>query len=140
MKKTLILVAMLFAGICFSSCSKDDGGGNISKKLVGMWVETADEEGAYGGIEDLYEISETTIIQYWYDKHPYYTSFSSGYLLNCTKEDFYKDFETKYSIENDGSMWVFSTLFGKMDFLNNDKLKITRDDEYFIWERVKGFK
>lgn len=145
---------MLLAGVCFSSCSKDDGGGdngNISEKLVGLWIETEDywdgELEKYSGneFESFYEFkADDTIVQLYYGNG---CSYSNGYVYGIDRNDLeYDSMTMKYKIIDD-IIWTGDIKICKVIFINNDKIKLewaedafTQSGDYSIYERVKGFK
>ncbi len=155
MKKILLFTCILVAGLCITSCSKDDGvNGNISKNLEGLWVETEyyDEEYKYEGIVDcrnsvgqLYEFfSDNSICIYDYEVEN--GIFSNGFIYEISKNDIerYNNLgRLKYQIENN-VLWVAGIQMGKITFINDNKFKLEDIIEgyyyYSIFERVKGFK
>ena len=155
MKKILLLTCMLVAGLCITSCSKDDIGSNddnLYEKLVGLWIETEDyNDGVlekYSGNEFgyFYEFySDKSIVQL--ETIGRGCSFSNGYVYGVKRNDLEYDSPiVKYEII-DNVIWAAKQKFGKIVFQGNDKFKIewaedafTKLGDYSIYERVKGFK
>jgi len=152
MKKLLAFAAILFCGLCFSSCTKDDAGSN-NGKLDGLWAET--EWGYFDSYDDeffvedesdcvtyLIEFSSGICTDYETDGMP----FKNGYLIGNSK-DLEKGISIEYSYKNN-SLWAMGIEVASVTFLSSDKIKLTYtsfvneedDGEYAIYERVKGFK
>ena len=145
MKKILLLTCMLVAGICITSCSKDDGGsnGNLSKKLEGLWACTADYYGdgdsyIYNNSTDyLLEFSNGVIKEYEGREYPFINGYITGSLNNFDLENV-----AEYQLKGN-EVWVAGYLTFKVEYINSDKLKLLDADssgDYSIYERVKGFK
>ncbi len=145
MKKILLLTCMLVTGLCITSCSKDDGGsnGNLSKTLEGLWACTADYYGdgdnyIYNNSTDyLLEFSNGVIKEYEGREYPFINGYITGSLSNFDLE-----IVAEYQLKGN-EVWVAGYLIFKVEYVNNDKLKLLYADssgDYSIYERVKGFK
>ena len=96
MKKILLFTCMLVAGLCITSCSKDDSGsdGNISNKLEGLWACTANYFGdgdsyIYDNSTDyLLEFSNGIIKDYDGEECPFINGYITGSFSDFNLENF----------------------------------------------------
>ena len=95
MKKILLFTCMLVAGLCITSCSKDDSGSdeNVSNKLDGLWACTANYFGdgdsyIYDNSTDyLLEFSNGIIKDYNGEECPFINGYITGSLSDFNLEN-----------------------------------------------------
>ena len=145
MKKILLFTCMLVAGLCITSCYKDDCGSdeNVSNKLDGLWACTANYFGdgdsyIYDNSTDyLLEFSNGIIKDYNGEECPFINGYITGSL-----SDFNLENVEEYQLKGN-EIWISGVLWLIVEFIDNDKLKLINADsidEYSIYERIKGFK
>ena len=145
MKKILLFTCMLVAGLCITSCYKDDCGSdeNVSNKLDGLWACTANYFGdgdSYiydNSTEYLLEFSNGIIKDYNGEECPFINGYITGSL-----SDFNLENVEEYQLKGN-EIWIGGVLWLIVEFIDNDKLKLIDGDSsdyYSIYERIKGFK
>lgn len=145
MKKILLFTCMLVAGLCITSCYKDDCGSdeNVSNKLDGLWACTANYFGdgdsyIYDNSTDyLLEFSNGIIKDYNGEECPFINGYITGSL-----SDFNLENVEEYQLKGN-EIWIGGVLWLIVEFIDNDKLKLIDGDSsdyYSIYERIKGFK
>ncbi len=147
MKKILLLACMFVAGICFSSCTKDDGNGGSSSGIEGMWACTAeywsdDDDAEYEHVdiyksstEYLLEFANGVIKEYEADNE---VPFVNGYVKGSLN-DFELGGSALYQMKGN-EIFVGGFKFFDVEFIGKDKIKLIDEyNDYSLYERVKGF-
>ena len=139
MKKILILVTVLFAGICFSSCSKDETNKSSLKQLEGMWI--VEDDYCFSEYR-FFQFSNNTVTSFSTKKKGFY--YDKGYVFNCNKEDLREECSGIYELKNDGNIYMQGQglWFFKISIIDNNTIFIDFDggEDYNYYYKVKGFK
>ena len=144
MKKFFILAAVLFAGVCMVSCSKDGGSNGDNEKMVGMWVCEDDIDWGYLEVWKFRADGTVEVLENGGGDGDVY--MKDGYIYGCDVNDFKANAtEGDYLLE-DGELylgakevdsWVF---LARISFDGPDKFVAEGNALDGVYLKVKGFK
>ena len=141
MKKLLIMAAMMLAGVCFSSCSKDNDGNSSTDSLTGVWL-VQNHEGMLGGIAEFNADGTFRAYENYFEGGWQNALDNEGYL-KINKSELELWFGTNsYKIQN-GELYLGGEFRGTISIISKSEFnfynrgEVDEMDKYII---TKGFR